>query len=73
VTGQVISMGIATLIIHILMGESKISPENTGLFIKSVKVIFIVLLACACSAFMLHLPEARKTNNNYLRYLQIIH
>jgi len=40
--GQLMSMGIATLIIHIFIGESRIIPANHLLFIRGVKVIFIL-------------------------------
>jgi MFS family permease len=41
-TGQMMSLGFATLIIHVFIGEAKISPANHTLFMSSVKVIFLI-------------------------------
>lgn len=52
VTGQMMSMGIATLIIHIFIGEAKISSENIPSFISSIKVIFLVFsVLCTLGVF----------------------
>jgi EmrB/QacA subfamily drug resistance transporter len=52
VTGQMMSMGIATLIIHIFIGEAKISPENMNSFLGSIRVIFIVFsVLCSLGVF----------------------
>lgn len=52
VTGQMMSMGIATLIIHIFIGEAKIVSGNIPSFIESIKVIFIVFsVLCAFGVF----------------------
>jgi hypothetical protein len=52
VTGQMMSMGIATLIIHIFIGEAKISPENMNSFLGSIRVIFIVFsVLCTLGVF----------------------
>jgi EmrB/QacA subfamily drug resistance transporter len=41
-TGQMMSMGIATLVFHILIGKAKITPENHPEFLSSVRIIFIL-------------------------------
>lgn len=41
-TGQMLSMGIATLIIHIFIGESKIMPANHAQFLHSTRIIFAI-------------------------------
>jgi hypothetical protein len=41
-TGQTLSMGIATLILALLVGQSRIAPENHVAFISSVRVTFAV-------------------------------
>jgi EmrB/QacA subfamily drug resistance transporter len=41
-TGQMMSMGIATLIFHIFMGQAKITPENHPQFLSSVTLVFIL-------------------------------
>jgi hypothetical protein len=51
-TGQMMSMGIATLIIHIFIGESKISEENHLSFIQSIHIIFFVFsILCIVGVF----------------------
>lgn len=63
-TGQMISMGIATLIIHIFIGESKISPSNIPAFITGTKVIFGVF-AILCFLGVFASIARGKTNNNH--------
>ncbi len=41
-TGQMISMGIATLFIHIFIGKAKISTDNLDQFLKLISILFIV-------------------------------
>lgn len=41
-TGQMISMGLATMIIHIFIGESRITIANYNQFINSTRTIFIL-------------------------------
>ena len=51
-TGQVISMGVATLVIHIFIGTAKIVPGNMHLFIDSTRIIFaIFMVLCALGVF----------------------
>ena len=47
--GQMMSMAIATLVLHILMGESKINPSNHALFITGTRIIFVVFAILACA------------------------
>jgi EmrB/QacA subfamily drug resistance transporter len=42
VTGQMMSMGLATLIIHLFIGESKITPALHVPFLTSIKVSFVL-------------------------------
>jgi MFS family permease len=52
VTGQMISMGIATLVIHVFIGDEMISPSNHNLFIDGMKVIFILFsMLCFIGVF----------------------
>jgi EmrB/QacA subfamily drug resistance transporter len=48
VTGQMMSLGIATLIIHVFIGESKVSATNLPLFLGSVRAGFIVFTILCC-------------------------
>lgn len=51
-TGQMMSMGIATLIIHIFIGDSKISSENLNRFLQSSTIIFFVFtILCIVGVF----------------------
>lgn len=47
-TGQMLSMGIATLIIHLYIGESSSISVNRELFIRSIQVAF-TLFAALCT------------------------
>ncbi len=40
--GQMLSIGIATMILAIYLGKAEISPEKYSLFLSSVKVAFII-------------------------------
>jgi len=44
-TGQMLSTGIATLILALYVGNVQIAPENYSLFLGSEKVAFIVFAA----------------------------
>ena len=41
-TGQMMSMGIATMIVHVFIGEADIIPANYPMFMKSVKITFLL-------------------------------
>lgn len=43
--GQMFSMGISMIVFTIIMKDAKITPENSGLFMQSAKIIFIVFAA----------------------------
>jgi len=51
-TGMMMSLGIATLIIHVFIGETKVSAANLSEFIESVRMGFIVFtVLCAGGVF----------------------
>jgi len=51
-TGQMMSMGIATMVLHIFIGEASITPENHHLFLRSVRIIFLLFsLLCFLGVF----------------------
>ncbi|MFN8257494.1 MAG: MFS transporter [Bacteroidales bacterium] len=58
--GQITSMAIATMIIHIFLGEAKISSANTNLFIQSSKVIFIIFAVLCVLGVFASLARGRK-------------
>jgi len=43
--GQMLSMGIATLIFSLLIGKAQLTPESYPLFLRSVQVAFVVFSA----------------------------
>lgn len=50
--GQMMSMAIATQVLHILMGGSKINPSNHALFITGTRIIFVVFaVLCVAGVF----------------------
>jgi EmrB/QacA subfamily drug resistance transporter len=51
-TGQMLSMGIATLIFALYLGRVQITPANYPLFMKSVRLAFTVFAGlCLCGTF----------------------
>ncbi|MGV8092877.1 MAG: MFS transporter [Mangrovibacterium sp.] len=51
-TGQMMSMGIATLIIHVFMGKASVTPDNHDLFMKSLTTVFILFsILCFLGVF----------------------
>jgi EmrB/QacA subfamily drug resistance transporter len=52
IVGQMLSMGIATLVFSLFIGKARIAPANYLLFIKSMRVSFAVFFVmCACGVF----------------------
>ncbi len=58
-TGQMLSMGIATLIIAMYIGEVQIAPENFSLFLKSVKTAFVVFAALCFAGIFASLARGK--------------
>jgi len=51
-TGQMMSMGIATLVIHVFIGKAQITPANRHLFLSGVTTVFILFsLLCFLGVF----------------------
>ncbi|QGY46142.1 hypothetical protein GM418_21465 [Maribellus comscasis] len=48
-TGQMMSLGVATLIIHLFIGDGNIIPSTHPLFMRSVKLLFIIFSALCFS------------------------
>jgi len=44
-TGQMVSMALATLVIHIYIGQAQITPQNHDLFLKTIPVIFGIFIS----------------------------
>jgi EmrB/QacA subfamily drug resistance transporter len=52
IVGQMLSMGIATLVFSLLIGKTQIAPACYPLFLKSVKVSFVIFSAlCGAGVF----------------------
>ena len=52
-TGQAFSMGIATMVFAIYLGNKQITPETSGEFMQSMKLAFIILAAvCMLGVYM---------------------
>jgi len=50
--GQMLSMGIATLVFSLFIGKERIVPANYPLFLHSMKISFwIFFMMCACGVF----------------------
>lgn len=63
-TGQMLSMGIATLIIHLFIGEAKITPENHLFFIKSVRISFMLFSILCFFGVFASLARGKKNNGS---------
>lgn len=51
-TGQMLSMGIAMLVFAVYIGGAQITPQYYGLFLVSVRVIFIILsILCTLAVY----------------------
>ena len=40
--GMMLSMGLVMMIMALLLGQAEIAPENQALFVRSIKISFIV-------------------------------
>ncbi len=51
-TGQMVSMGIATMVLNVFIGNAKITSSNHHLFIHSTKIIFVLFsILCFIGVF----------------------
>jgi EmrB/QacA subfamily drug resistance transporter len=51
-TGNMLSMGIVTLVFSIYIGRAKVTPENAEFFLRSIKVAFTTFaVLCFCGVF----------------------
>jgi len=62
-TGQMISIGIATLIFSLLMGTAQISPENHGAFLESIKTAFSIFAVLCFIGIFASLARGNKNKN----------
>jgi EmrB/QacA subfamily drug resistance transporter len=59
-TGQMVSMGIATLVLHIFIGKEKISVENEQAFLHSVSITFGIFIVLSGVGIWSSLARGRK-------------
>ncbi|HSQ34375.1 MAG TPA: MFS transporter, partial [Candidatus Binatia bacterium] len=57
--GQMLSMGIATLVFSLLIGKAQITPSSYPLFLKSVKTAFVIFSALCGAGFFFSLARGR--------------
>ncbi len=59
--GQILSMAIAAMVIHIYLGKEKLSKENVDLFMHSSKVIFVVFAVLCFFGVFASLARGKKS------------
>jgi hypothetical protein len=62
VTGQMLSMGIATMVIHIFIGNDMITPANHHLFLGSMKVSLIIFSVMCFAGIFASIARGRQNN-----------
>jgi hypothetical protein len=61
-TGQMMSMGIATLILQVFIGNSPISAQNAAEFMSSMRTTFIVFVVLCIVGLFSSLARGRSTS-----------
>lgn len=64
-TGQMLSMGVATMIIHALLGNASIEPSNFQLFMISVRIIFILFSFLCFLGIFASLARGKSSHSHY--------
>jgi EmrB/QacA subfamily drug resistance transporter len=59
-TGQMLSMGIATLVIHVFIGDARITPANHTHFMSGVRIIFLLFSVLCFLGVFASLARGRK-------------
>jgi len=62
-SGQMISMATAAMIIHVFIGNEKIAPENFHLFIRSINISFIVFAVLCVFGVFASLVRGKNVRN----------
>ena len=62
-TGQMVSMAIATLIIHLFIGKSAISVQNQDSFLKTIPVTFGIFIALSIFGIWASLNRGSKSDS----------
>jgi hypothetical protein len=61
-TGMMFSMAIASLSMHLFLGNQKINPSNIPDFINSTKIVFIIFTILSFLGVFLSLAKRKVTN-----------
>jgi len=62
-TGQMVSMGIATMVIHIFIGKNRISKLNEPAFLHSVTITFAIFILLSFVGIWASLARGKSTAN----------
>jgi len=60
-SGQMISMAIAAMAIHVFIGDAKITTENIPQFMTSMRIVFIIFTALCVLGVFASLARGRKS------------
>jgi len=60
-SGQMISMAIAAMAIHVFIGDAKITTENIPQFMTSMRIVFIIFTALCVLGVFASLARGKKT------------
>jgi len=63
-TGQMMSMGIATLILHLHLGNEAITPAHSGAFMSSMKTTFLVFVVLCIVGVYFSLARGKKSRRD---------
>lgn len=58
--GQMLSMGISMIVFSLIIGDGRITPQNSFLFLKSLKIIFIIFSLLCFTGIFLKTTRSRK-------------
>ncbi len=59
IVGQLLSMGIATLVFSMFIGKARITPASYPLFLAGMKVCFVIFFVLCCAGVFFSLARGR--------------
>jgi EmrB/QacA subfamily drug resistance transporter len=62
--GQMLSMGISMIVFSVIIGSGRITYENASLFLRSVKIIFIIFAIMCFIGIFLKTTRGRKSRKS---------
>jgi EmrB/QacA subfamily drug resistance transporter len=60
ITGQMMSLGLATLMIHLIIGDAHITPEVHLPFIRSIRLLFLIFVLLSILGIFASLARGKK-------------